>query len=112
MSDTISTLEKTIKTMNRVQESERLAKDYPDILPELLIGKTKEDIEKIVDKQREVNKKLYGDSQHFAPPDYSTEAEIDEAIDKVKKDDSKGSEQSAVDTLNLERRKSGLSNDS
>jgi len=109
MSETISKLTETIQSMNLTQESERLAKQYPDILPELLVGKTQEQIEAIVDKQRAVNKKLYGDSQHFAPADYSDEGQVDEAIDQVKTDQNFNGEQSAVKILNLERTKDSLS---
>jgi len=109
MSETVSKLEETISSMNTTQESERLLKEYPDILPEFLTGKTKDEIEKIVDKQREVNKKLYGDSQRFAPPGYSSESEIDEAVEEVKQDKTKSGENSAVEILNLNRQKNSLS---
>ena len=108
MQETISKLTKTIDTLNSKNESEALLKKYPDIMPELLIGKSEEDVEKIVDKQRTLNKKLYGDSQHFAPPDYSTEAEIDEAIEDVKSDKTKSGVDSAVSLLELERQKGDL----
>lgn len=110
MKKTIINLSTEIKTMNLARESDDLAKNYPDILPELLIGKTKEEIVSIVDKQRAVNKKLYGDSQHFAPGDYSKESDVDEAIEDVKKDTSRSGENSAVAVMNLERQKDNLSN--
>lgn len=111
MSGTISKLEKSISSMNTQKDTERLAKKYPDILPELLVGKDDKDIEAIVDKQRAVNKKLYGDSDHFAPPDYSSEAEIDEQIDKVKNDESLSGDNAALEVLKLNRQKSSFSND-
>ena len=111
MGETIKKLTDTISIMNTTQESDRLTKEYPDILPEMLVGKDKDQIEKIVDNQRALNKKLYGDSQHFAPPDYSTEAEVDEAIEKVKADKESGSEVNATKILSLERQKESLSND-
>ena len=109
MGETIKNLTDTISTMNKTQDSERLAKEYPDILPELLQGRSTDEIERIVDKQREVNKKLYGDSQHFAPADYSDEAQVDEAIEDVKNDKTKNGENSAVALLHLERTKDSLS---
>ena len=111
MSKTISDLSETIKSMESTQESERLAKEYPDILPELLAGKNPDEITKIVDKQREVTKKLYGDSQRFAPPDFSSEADVDKAIEDVKSDDSISPEQAGVKVLKLGRQKVGLSNE-
>jgi len=110
MSATISTLETTLKSMHTSNEVIKLKKQYPDILPELLAGKTDEEIEKIVDRQREVNKKLYGDSRHFAPPDYSKESDIDEAVNEIKKDKETNSVNSAVSVMNLERKRENLSN--
>ena len=108
LSKTVEDLTKNIEVMNTAHQSEVLQKTYPDILPEFLIGKSNDEIEKIVDKQREVNKKMYGDSQHFAPPSFSTEADFDEAIDKVKEDKTKNGESSAVDILKLNRQKENL----
>ena len=109
MGETIKNLEKTIHTIEDSHRSEKLKESYPDILPELLIGKTDEEIVAIADKQRAINKKLYGDSQHFLPPDYSTEAEIDEAIEKTKTDKTKTGETSAVEVMKLSRQKATLS---
>jgi len=111
MTETVKALEKSISDMSAVQETKTLAEKFPDILPELLIGKKPEEVQGIVDRQREVNKKLYGDSQQFAPPDYSSEADIDEAIEEVKGDGEKGGEESAVDVLGLGRQKQSLSKD-
>ena len=108
MGETIDNLTKTIKTMNDAQETERLTKEYPDIMPELLQGKTKDEVTAIVDKQRLLSKKLYGDSQHFKPADYSSEADVDKAIENVKEDKTENGENSAVKILNLERTKDKL----
>ena len=109
MSKTIKELTDTISTMSTNQRSETLAKKYPDILPELLHGKSDDEIEKVVDKQRTINKKLYGDSQQFAPADYSDEAQVDEAIEEVKSDKKLSGEQAAIKVLNLERKKDSFS---
>jgi hypothetical protein len=108
MSKTIEGLASTIEIMNTAQETKTLKEQYPDILPELLQGKKTEEIEKIVDRQREINKKLYGDSQHFKPADYSSEADVDKAINDIKEDKTKNGENSAVDVLKLERTKDSL----
>jgi DNA-binding transcriptional MerR regulator len=108
MQEKIGELTETIDTLNSTRKSEALLKQYPDIMPELLVGKSEEEVEKIVDKQRTLNKKLYGDSQHFAPPDYSTEAEVDEAIEDVKSDKTKNGVNSAVSVMQLERQKGDL----
>jgi hypothetical protein len=67
-----------------------------------------EDRQGAVDRQREINKKLYGDSNRFAPPDYSTEAEIDEKVESVKADKTKSGVGSAVEVLHLSRKRASL----
>lgn len=111
MAETIETLNKTISTMSDANRSKDLAEKYPDILPELLTGKTDEEVEAIVDKQRELNKGLYGDSHQFKPAGYSTEQEVDEAIEDVKGDATESGENSAVKIMNLNRQKEGISNE-
>jgi len=108
LSESVKKLTETITTMRTQQESESLAKLYPDILPDLLIGKTKEQVEAVVSRQREINKKLYGDSNRFAPPDYSSEAEIDEKVESVKKDSTKSGISSAVEVMALNRKRAAL----
>lgn len=109
LSESVKVLTESISQMNLTQQTENLAKTYPDILPELLAGKTPEQVEAIVTKQREINKKLYGDSNRFAPPDYSSEAEIDEKVEAVKKDTTKSAVTSAVEVLDLSRKRAALS---
>lgn len=98
-------VEKELKQINRAKESEQLKKTYPDILPELLIGKKEEQREKIVEKQRTLNKKLYGDAKHFTQPKYNDAEEIQKEIDLVKDDKTISSEGKAVKVLQLEREK-------
>lgn len=109
MGGTISELQKTIATLNTNHETERLTKEFPDILSEFLVGKTPEEITSVVDRQREVNKKIYGDSQHFSPAGYSSEEDLDKAIEDVKEDVSKNGENSAVSILQLNREKESFS---
>lgn len=108
LSESVKKLTETITVMHTQQESENLVKLYPDILPDLLIGKTKEQAESVVARQRDINKKLYGDSNRFAPPDYSSEAEIDEKVESVKADKTKSGITSAVEVLNLGRKRAAL----
>ena len=105
----VETLTTTISTMKNEQDTSRLAQQYPDILPELLIGKSPDEVEKIVDRQREINKKLYGDSRQFIKPDYSTEAEIEARKKEIMADKTKSGEQAAAEIMALDRKKSQLS---
>lgn len=104
----IKQMSDTIQSMKSEQDTKSLTEKYPDILPELLIGKNPDEIEKIVDRQREVNKRLYGDSRHFAKPDYSTEADIEKRKSEIKSDDSISGETAAIEIMKLERAKSTL----
>lgn len=62
-----------------------LIKTYPDIAPDLLLGKNAEETKKIVEEQRALSKKLYGDSQFFRQPTYPDGAAVDNEIAAVKK---------------------------
>lgn len=109
LNEKLASLTTSITEMKSQQDNERLSKQYPDILPELLVGKNSDQIEKIVDRQREISKRLYGDSQHFRKPDFSTEADIDARIETIKTDKSISAETSAIEVMNLERSRGQLS---
>ena len=51
----MKTMSETLEIVNNSKRKDELKEEYPDILPDLLVGKTDEQIEKIVDKQREMN---------------------------------------------------------
>ena len=94
-----------VAKMNTDKRKVELAKNYPDILPDLLVGKTDEQVEKIAEKQRAIAKKIYGDAKAFVQPTYESEGEIDKEIDEVKKDKGVSGENAAVKILNLTRNK-------
>lgn len=101
-------LDKITKDLARIAltgELQNLKKNYPDILPELLTGKSEEEREAIVEKQRTLSKKLYGDATHFTQPKYNDVEEIQKEIDDVKDDKTISGEKAAVKILNLERQK-------
>lgn len=106
LTDNVTKLTEVITNMHGNQRTKDLSEKYPDILPELLAGKNDEEVDALVVKQREKNQKLYGDSQHFAPPGYESVDEVDEAIKAEKADDKESSEMSAVKVLQLGREKS------
>lgn len=89
--------------IDKANETINLQKKYPDIMPELLVGKDEEAQKAVVEKQRAMNKKLYGDSRHFTQPSYNDVDEIDKEMDDVKEDKSLSGEKSAVKLLQLSR---------
>ncbi len=96
---------KELAKRNLADETKQLKKDYPDILPDLLIGKDPEKVTEIVGKQRKLNEKLYGDAKHFTQPKYNDIEEIQKRIDEIKADPNISGEKAAVEVMNLEREK-------
>lgn len=110
LKDEIKSMADEVKNLNTEKRRDTLAQKYPDILPELIIGKTDEEIDKIVENQRALSKKLYGDSDYFRAPTYRDGAAVDEEIDAVKKDPKKTGFDSAVEVLKLNRIKDVFKN--
>lgn len=104
----IDRVDQKLGKIDKANEVAKLLKSYPDILPELLIGKDEDQIKATVDKQRAMNKKLYGDSQKFTRPTYDDVDEVNKEIDDVKEDSTISGEKSAVKVLQLGRVKEGL----
>jgi len=84
----IGELTAEIKKVQVEKSRAELAKTYPDILPELLLGKNDEEVKTIVEKQRTLSKKVFGDSQFFSQPTYKDVSAVDAAIEAVKNDSS------------------------
>lgn len=101
---------KKLDNINKVQETAELKQKYPDILPELLAGKKEEEQTAIVEKQRAMNKKLYGDSNRFKQPTYEDANDVDKAIDEVKANKTMSSATQAVKIMQLGRVKENFSN--
>jgi len=108
MNSKIETLSGEIKEYNFQKRSDKLAKEYPDILPELLVGKSDEQVEKIVERQRAKNKELYGDSNFFIKPKYENADDVQKEIDEVKKDKKLRGDNAAIKVLHLIREKAKL----
>lgn len=107
---TLETLRADMKIMsdeiavNRKEKTMKsLAEKYPDILPELLLGRDEKEIESIVAKQRARNKEIFGDSKHFTEPSYSSAEQIQKEIDAVSSDKKLSGEQKALKVLQLRR---------
>lgn len=105
MREDLKTVTEALQVFNDGKRRDEIAEEYPDIEPDLLVGKTDEQIEKIVEKQRAKNKEIYGDSKFFIKPKYESEDDIQKEIDEVKKDNSLKGDQGAVKILRLMREK-------
>lgn len=74
-------------------ERERLKGLYPDIVPELLLGKTQEEIDRLVTEQRKVMTERFGDLPSVHVPQYKDVTEVDAAMEALKADTSLSTEQ-------------------
>jgi chromosome segregation ATPase len=82
--DELSKMNETISSLKTEREKETLSQKYPDILPEFLVGKTEDEIELIVKRQREKNKELYGEIP-VNSPQFENSDEVQKEIDEVRK---------------------------
>lgn len=93
MRKTIEKLTGTISSMETDKERERLKDAYPDIVPELLIGKSKDEIEKLVKAQRDTIAKNYQRLPSAHEPVFADRSEVEKAIESVKGDKSLSTDQ-------------------
>ena len=97
-----------LTVMREDKQRADLQSAYPDIVPDILLGKTKEEQKKIVDAQRKLSERLYGDSAKFTQPTYASEDDVDKELEAVKKDEKISGENAASKVLNLVREKAGF----
>lgn len=107
----IDGLQGQIVSLVQQNQTKEFGEKYPDILPELLVGKTPEEAEAIATRQRTINKKLYGDSARFKAPLFEKEADIDEKLEEIKNDKGVNGLNSAVEVLSLNRERQNLPDD-
>jgi hypothetical protein len=81
-------LSSKIDEINLDKKADLLKEKYPDIATDLIIHLDDDQIESVVEKQREISKKQYGDSEYFKSPQYTNISDIDSEIEKVKSDTS------------------------
>ena len=103
--DDMKAMSDVIGQFNIDKKKAELAEEYPDIMPELIVGKTDEQIEKNVEKQRAKNKEMYGDSKFFIKPKYESADDVQIEIDKIKEDKTLRGDQGAIKVLHLMREK-------
>lgn len=86
LTEQVKSLTGQIETINTDRKREELAKQYPDILPDLLIGKSPEEAEVIVNKQRKITMQNYDQKPSSHSPVYKDRNEIDAEVERVQKD--------------------------
>lgn len=82
----IGEMKKEVGSMTAEKQKEALAKQYPDILPDLLVGRTPEEQEIIVKKQRDITLQNYDERPSAHAPVFKDRNEIDTEMERVKKD--------------------------
>lgn len=82
----IETLTASITQITTDKTRESLRVKYPDVVPELLIGKTDEQIESLVAQQRAITQTRIDNAPSNHRPVFSSVDEITKEIDRVKTD--------------------------
>lgn len=86
LTKSVETLTAQIGNLNTDKRKEELSKKYPDILPDLLLGKSDEEVEIIVNKQREITMKNYDEKPSDHEPIYADRDAVDKELARVKED--------------------------
>lgn len=84
MNKTISELTNSISSMQSEKEKEVLAREYPDIVPELLLGKTPEERKTLVEAQRAKTKAQFESAPSAHTPRFTDRASVEKELDNVK----------------------------
>lgn len=92
----IENLTGQIGNIEKEKRKEELQKKFPDILPELLIGKSDEEAEIIVKKQREIIQKNYDEKPSAHEPRYTNASDFDKEAEKIKQDKTLDTDQKLV----------------
>jgi len=74
----VETLRSEIEQLKTDKERQKLEAEYPDIEPDLLLGKTPDERKNIADRQRERTKKHYEQSIDVNPPQYTASEYADQ----------------------------------
>lgn len=99
--NTTEELRQRLQAIEADKERTRLESEYPDIEPDLLLGKTPEDQKSIVERQRKRATEHYKNSIDVNPPQY-TKSELDTQITNIK-NSGKNPVEKAQAVLALER---------
>ena len=88
LTKTVEALTGQIGTLNSDKRRAELKAKFPDILPDLLIGKSDEEAELIVNKQREITMQNYDEKPSAHAPVYKNRDEADTEMERIKNDKS------------------------
>lgn len=105
---TVKTLTEEIGKVTTDRKREELRQKYPDILPELLIGKSDEEVESLVKRQRETMESRYERRPSAHEPQFKDRQEVDTEIERVKGDRTIDTDAKLLKVRELERRKQEL----
>ena len=97
----VEELRTKITAIETDKEKARLETEYPDIEPDLILGKSPEEQKAIVDRQRERAKTYHQNSIDVNPPQYS-QSEIDDQIKNINQSN-KNPIQKAQEVMKLQR---------
>jgi hypothetical protein len=103
MQQQVAVLTEQLTQSNREKRHKELSEKYPDMLADLLIDRTDEQIEKLVEASRAKAREVFGDSKYFTQPTYRDAAAVDAEIEVIKKDSKISGEQKALRVLELQR---------
>jgi seryl-tRNA synthetase len=108
LTETVKTLTDQIgetKTKERIGE---LSKKFPDIAPELLIGRTDEECEKLAGAQRAKAEETFGRRPSAHEPIYKDRDSIDAEIERITNDRTMRTDEKLVKVRELKLRKEDL----
>lgn len=83
LTDTVKALTSQIESINVESEKAKLAEKFPDILPEFLIGRSTEEQELIVEKQRKKIMENYDEKPSAHAPAFTSRGEVEKEMKKI-----------------------------
>lgn len=86
LTEQIENLTGQINNINNNAKIKELSSKYPEIASELLLGKSDEEIENIVAKQKAITAEIIKNSPSDHSPIFSSLNEIDDEIERIKND--------------------------
>lgn len=106
--DVSTELQQQVQELLNKELSKELEILYPDIPPELLLGKSKEECDRLAKEMRERAKKIYGDSSFFSEKRYSSIEDIDKDIKVIMDDKRLSAQAKGIEVMRLSRLKNSL----
>jgi exonuclease VII large subunit len=97
----IETLTESITQITNDKTRNELQAKYPDVLPDLLLGKTPEQIESLVTQQRAITQTRIDNAPSNHRPVFSSVDEITKEIDRVKIDKSLSTDEKLLKVRDL-----------